>query len=1065
MSKETIMNRHTTTIPQRLARIMGLLGLMCFLGLMLAPLASAQSGPPQWTITPVSQPTNLAPGSTYSSEGDEYKLTVMNTGDGATDGSPITVTDTLPAGITPDATVATGFDYTRFINPVSCSASGQTVTCTDPDYGPLALSQAIVIMIPVDVAPDAASSVINQVTVDGGGAATATASEPTTISASPPPFAPLDLSVASSSDQAGAHPDLTTAMAFPTDSSGNPTGDVKDITVDLPAGFSGQVAGVPSCPMSVWRSGTASNCPDDTAVGMVTLTFGPRGADIGGAIGTMILPVYNLQPDPGETAKLGIVNQVGSQALITVRPGDFGLRATLINVGPSLGITSTFLTLWGVPGDPTHDSLRGKCESGYGFSTGDCPSGAASVPFITNPTSCSGSQLQAVASVDSWEDPTTQLSTSSNMGPFTGCDALQFQPSLTARPVQSTPDTPSGFEIDLSVPQNDNPDQLASAELQNATVTLPQGVVMSPSAADGLKDCTDAQVGLGNSDAPACPDGSKIGTTTVTTPALPDQLTGDIYLAGPDSGPITSPPYHIFLTMAGDGVLIKLRGTVTPDLSTGQLTTTFTDNPQLPFSDLKLDFKDGPRAPLATPSTCGTFTTTSDLQPWSSPDSGPDPTPSDSFQISGCGNPNTFAPTFTAGATNAQAGAYSPFTLTFSRTDADQGFSNLTTTLPPGLVAKLAGVPLCSDSDANAGNCPAGSQVGTVEAASGPGSHPFWLPGKAYLTGPYKGGPYGLAVEIPAIAGPFDLGVVVVRNAIHINPTTAQVSVTSDKFPTIIGGIPIQLRSVNVDLNRPDFMVNPTSCNPMSITGTLGSLGGMSSNIGNRFQVGGCASLGFSPKLTMKLTGKGRTKSGDHPNLVSVLIQRGGQANIHNVRVALPLSMALDPNNSQHVCSYAVAQAVSTGPANCPASTLVGHATAITPLLSQPLSGPVYLVQGIRYQNGVPIHTLPSLLIPLRGQIALDLRAQTSVSHGKLVTTFPIVPDAAVSKFTLKINGGKKGILVITGRGRSICGSPQVSEANLVGQNGKAQYPNVKMGTPCRASHHKEDSRRHGRHT
>jgi hypothetical protein len=290
------------------------------------------------------------------------------------------------------------------------------------------------------------------------------------------------------------------------------------------------------------------------------------------------------------------------------------------------------------------------------------------------------------------------------------------------------------------------------------------------------------------------------------------------------------------------------------------------------------------------------------------------------------------------------------------------------------VVAKLAGVPLCSDADTNARTCPTSSQAGTVEAASGPGSHPFWLAGKAFLTGPYKRGPYGLAVVVPAIAGPFDLGTVVVRQSIQIDPTDAHVIVTSDPFPTILGGIPLQLRTVHVDLDRLGFMLNSTSCSPMAITGALTSIGGMTAPVSSRFQVGGCQELGFRPKLGIALTGKGKTRSGAHPTLTATLTMPSGQANIRSAKVALPLSLALDPSNSQHVCSYDVAQAVHGGSVECPASTIVGTATAVTPLLDQPITGRVYLVQGIRFgAGGQRIHTLPSLLIPLRGQIALDL--------------------------------------------------------------------------------------------
>jgi hypothetical protein len=440
--------------------------------------------------------------------------------------------------------------------------------------------------------------------------------------------------------------------------------------------------------------------------------------------------------------------------------------------------------------------------------------------------------------------------------------------------------------------------------------------------------------------------------------------------------------------------------------------------------------------------------------------------------VLGCGDPNLFAPSFTAGVTNPQAGAYSPFTVTFSRTDQDQPFSGLTAALPPGLTAKLAGVPLCSDGDASAGTCPAASQVGTATVASGPGSEPLWIPQPgapqpaAYLTGPYKGAPYGLAVEAPAVAGPFNLGTVVVRQALYVDPTTAQVTAVSDPFPTILDGIPLQIRTVSVTVGRPGFTLNPTSCDPMSITGSLLSTGGLSAPVSSRFQVGGCQELGFSPKLAFSLTGRGQTHSGNHPTLTATLTQGPGQANIRSARVALPLSLALDVNNSQHVCNYDVAQAVHGGAVGCPSSTVVGQATAQTPLLDRPLTGPVYLVQGIRFgRNGQRIHTLPSLLIPLRGQIALDLRASSAVNGAQqLVTTFGTIPDAPVSRFTLQINGGRKGILVITGRGQTICGKSQVANAQFAAQSGSTAAPNPRLATPaCAGFHARRRARAHGR--
>jgi hypothetical protein len=781
--------------------------------------------------------------------------------------------------------------------------------------------------------------------------------------------------------------------------------------------------------------------------------------------------------------------------------GDYGLEAVVPNVTEVVSIVGSTLTLWGVPADPAHDAQRFLPVNGAGGGPpGDAngnplPAGVPETPFITLPTKCGPSALQATVTADAWvnggrlaadglpdlSDP-AWVSASVPMFPdgITGCDKLSFTPSMSLSFDTQSPDSPAGVSFDLQVPQDENPGDLATPALRNATVTLPAGLVVSPSSADGLQGCTDAQIALDSLSPASCPNASQIGTVTVHTPLLPDPLSGQVFLGTPQCSPCTNADAQDgrmlrgYIQAQGDGVIVKLPGFFATDPSSGQLTAHFDDNPPLQFSDLQVDFKGGPRAPVATPGTCGTFTTTSEFQPWSAPDSGPDATPSSPFDVLGCGSPNVFAPTFAAGVTNPQAGSYSPFAVAFSRTDADQQFFGLTATLPPGVTGKLAGVPLCSDGDANAGTCPAASRVGTATVASGPGSEPLWIPQPGnpspavYLTGPYKGAPYGLVVEAPAVAGPFNLGTVVVRQALYIDPTTAQVTAVSDPFPTILDGIPLQIRTVSVTIDRPQFTLNPTSCDPMAIAGTLTSTGGLSAPVSSRFQVGGCSSLGFSPALKIGLSGKGRTRSGDHPTLTATLTQGGGQANIRSARVALPLSLALDTNNSQHVCNYDVAQAVHGGAVGCPASTIIGQATAQTPLLDKPLSGPVYLVQGIRFgRGGQRIHTLPSLLVPLRGQVALDLRASSAVNGAQqLVTTFSTIPDAPVSKFTLTVNGGPKGILVITGRGLTICGKAQVANSSFGGQSGNTNAQNDTMGTPCAAVKHlkrKPNRRRTGR--
>ena len=550
---------------------------------------------------------------------------------------------------------------------------------------------------------------------------------------------------------------------------------------------------------------------------------------------------------------------------------------------------------------------------------------------------------------------------------------------------------------------------------------------------------------------------------SIKSPLIPDPLTGSVWIGSPTPTQM----FRLFLIATADNVTIKLTGLVNPNSSTGQLTTVFSNNPQLPFSELNLSLFGGPFAALANPETCGTFTTTSDIAPYGSPAT-PDATPSSSFNIAGC--TGAFAPTFAAGTTNPSAGAFSPFTLTFSRSDADRELSSITATLPPGLFAKIAGVPLCSNAAASAGTCGAGSRVGTATVGSGAGTHPLFLSGPVYLTGPYNGGAYGLATVIPAIAGPYNLGTVVVRQSLRIDPNDAHVTAVSDPFPTILDGVPLRIKTVNLALDRPNFIVNPTSCSASTIGATITSVGGAVAPVSSRFQVGGCRGLPFAPSLGINLSGKGQTTSGKHPTLTATLkAPTSGQANIDSAKVTLPLSIALDPKNSQVVCSVAAAAAL-----NCPAKTIVGKVTAVSPLLPDPLSGNVFLVQGIRTNaQGQQIKTLPSLLIPLSGDVQLILHAKTSVDGaGRLVSTFSGIPDAAVSNFKLTINGGSKGILVVTGRGKSICKSAQNGTGQLTAHSGTVENLDIDFGTPaCGSSkakkthgHKQAKTKKHAKH-
>ena len=855
--------------------------------------------------------------------------------------------------------------------------------------------------------------------------------------------------------QAGSHPyEATTTINFATNTNGKPIENVKDVQVNLPPGFIGNPQAVPTCTVQQLDTGA---CPSASQVGQLDLMSTQFAREL--------VPLYNMVPPPGMPAQFGAPAPFVNAFLdISIRTGattptaaasagDYGITASSSDISTDLSLFGLQVILWGVPADPSHDSQR-TCPQSSTSTT--CSAGTAPTPFLTMPTRCQG-PLTTTLQADSWLNPGSfeQASSSTqdsagNLVGITGCGQLVFNPTLSVQSDTASANSPAGVNVDVHVPQAANtPTALATPTLDTAAVTLPAGMALSPAAASGLQACSEAEFGYGNGSAAACPDGSMIGSAEIDSPLLPDPLTGGIYLAQQNSNPFNS-TFAIYLAVQADAVVIKLPGDVQANPQTGQLTATFTNNPQLPFTDLKLDFFGGPGAALDTPASCGTFTATGSFTPYSAPDSGGPATASSSFPISsGCGG--GFSPTFTAGTTDPQAGAFSPFVLSFSRAATDQTFSGLTAQLPLGMLAKVGTVPLCSDAAAGAGTCPDASQVGTVAIGAGPGPDPFFLPGKVYLTGGYKGAPFGLAVVVPAVAGPLNLGTVVVRQQLRIDPTTAQVTVVSDPFPTILDGVPLDIQRVDVNLNRSGFTVNPTSCNPMAVTGTLTSGGGLSHPVSSRFQVGGCQDIGFSPKLAIALTGKGQTRSGAHPALTATLTNRSGRANIKTARVTLPLSLALDPKNSNHVCPAAAANAVHGGAVGCPASTVVGTASAVTPLLSRPLTGKVYLVQGLRTNaKGQKVHTLPSLLVPLRGQIALDLRAQTSVSDGKLVTTFASIPDAPVSKFTLHLGGGRKGILVITGRGQSICHKAQVGAADLSAHSGTTSAGNMKLSTPCR---------------
>ncbi len=899
--------------------------------------------------------------------------------------------------------------------------------------------------------------------------------------------------------QAGSHPyALTTTFVlnqppgeglFGHVTQVRPEGDLKDTRVELPPGFFGDPSATPRCSYQefVRQYGERGpRCPNETAVGIASTFVGQAGR---AEVVPTTNPVYNLVPPTGVAAEFAYmaVNTVPVFLSVSVRTGgDYGLTVNVSDLSQAVLIEAAKVTIWGVPADPSHNLVRGECvdevlgEAGlfekprYGLregedelegpigkyeelfgandnvlvapneeseETGGCASQAPKLPLLTNPTSC-GVPRTATVSVDSWEEPgdfSGIRKRSVSMPELEGCEKLDFSPTIKVTPDGTGGSTPTGLNVDLHTPQEAtlNPAGLAEANVKNTTVTLPEGVQISPGAADGLQACSPLQIGLHTAEKPTCPEASKVGTVEVTTPLLPEALTGYAYLATQDENPFGS--LIALYVVAEDpvaGVLVKVAGQVSLDPVTGQIVTTFTETPEFPFTDFKLDFFGTARAPLSTPALCGTYTTATSFEPWSGT---PAVTPSSKFQITSgpagtpCSSPRPFQPGFEAGTTNIQAGAYSTLTMTMTRPDADQALGRLNVVFPPGISAGLQGVKLCEEPQAASGECPAGSQIGTVIASAGLGGDPYSVEdGKAYITGPYEGAPFGVDVVVPAVAGPFNLGTEVVRSKVEVDPTTAQLTVVSDAFPTILDGIPLQLQHINVTVNRPGFVFNPTSCEPMRLTGELESSEGATANVASPFQVTNCGSLSFKPEFAVSTEEKtSRTEGATlHVRLTLPAGAQGTKANVKEVKVSLPKQLPSPLKTLQKACTEKV---FAENPANCPVASRVGEAHVTTPVLEGGLKGPAYFVShgGAKY---------PELIMVLVGEdgVTVQVHGETFISKAGITTaTFATVPDVPFATFELELPKREYPALSVNG---NLCQAAAAGKllmpTEITGQNG-----------------------------
>ena len=908
--------------------------------------------------------------------------------------------------------------------------------------------------------------------------------------------------------QAGSHPfQISTAINFKlAEGSAFTDGDLRDLHIELPPGLIENPAAVQQCTLAQFHtprvspfeaSESGESCPDKSQIGVVAIHSSLNE--------TRHFGLYNLAPPPGFPSQIG-ASPYGVPITLTPHVhqegGEYGLTLDLRNFSQRFDLYGLGLTIWGTPWNITHNTLRGNClhESDPTDPWGKCSIGRPKIflpmAYLSLPPSCTG-PLVTTVSGDSWQDPgsylangepdlsdpawveATSLSHDEEGSPqgLSGCNQVAFTPETSGQLSTARAASPTGFDLNFEMRDEGlvNPKLTAPSQAKKAVVTLPEGMTINPSLAAGLGVCTPADYAaetVTSAPGEGCPNASKIGTFTVQSPLFEEPVAGSLFLAEPDNPATatagTENPFDSLLALyivakaPQRGIMVKVAGKVELNHASGQLTATFDGLPQLPYSHFNVHFREGQRSPLLSPPSCGRYSTQIDLHPWLNPETvlstgsvflvtaGPEGTACPG------GAAPPFSPGAQAGTLNSNAGSYSPFYLHLSRTDTEQEITSYSAKLAPGLLGKIAGIPYCPEADIEAAkhqsgtqetahpSCPAASEVGHTVSGYGVGPVLAYAPGGLYLAGPFHGSAFSVVAIDAATVGPFDLGTIVVRSAIKVDPHTAQVSVDSagsDPIPHILDGIPLHLRDIRVYMDRPNLTINPTSCNPFSV---ISSLTGSAAPFTNPaaataavpvgFQASNCSSLSFAPRFSLRL--RGGTRRGNHPSLRAVVVPRLGDANIAKAAVALPPTEFLAQNHIQDVCTRSRLEAE-----DCPPGSTYGHVEAVTPLLEEPMRGPVYLGSGYG-------HTLPDLVAVLNGHgIRIVLDGRIDSLHGGLRGTFEGLPDAPVSKFTMVLNGGKRGILE---NERNTCASAQIATARFIGQNNEGKATSPRIGVRCK---------------
>jgi hypothetical protein len=874
---------------------------------------------------------------------------------------------------------------------------------------------------------------------------------------------------------------------------------LRNVKVEAPPGFVGNPTATPRCTMAEFlgRSGYGSECTDSSQVGIATTDIVLFESAVGVGV-----PIYNMVPQPGQPALFAFMTgPVPTVVVPRLRESDYGFNFEVLNIDNTVPVTGNRFELWGNPSSHAHDFERGYPNISFDFGNGpepaehrcsgdptkilaviSCPSGAPEVAFLTNPMDCQHGPFEVPLEVQAWlgqHDSTTVTTTDEEGNPLgvTRCDRVPFEPSMHATPTTDNAETATGLDFELGLPDGGilNPEGLAQSDLKKTIVKLPEGVTANPSSAEGLGVCTPSDYANEQLKTPpgaGCPNASKIGTVQIETPLLSasEKVEGSLFLGQPDDPTTAQPgaenPFDSFLAIyivarvPERGVIVKMAGRVEPDPKTGQLTTTFDNLPPLPFSNFKLHFREGGRAPLVSEPSCGEHTTEATLYPYARPDEAIELT-SASLLTKGVGGGACppggvppFKPGFSAGSQNNNAGSYSPFTMRLIRNDGEQDMTKFSSILPPGVVGNLSGVAKCPEAaiavaatktgrqEQASPSCPATSEIGHISVGAGVGSVLTYVGGKIYLGGPYKGDPLSVVVITPAVAGPFDVGTVLTREALTLNPKTAEVEVdgaASDPIPHILKGIPLKVRDLRVYVDRSHFIINPTSCDPSSAKATL-----FGSNLdvfnpadddpvalATRYQAANCLNLGFKPSLSLKL--KGGTRRGGHPGLSATYKPRAGDANVKGLVVRLPRSAFLDQAHIRTICTR-----VQFAAKACPSAAQYGFIKAWTPLLEEPLEGPVYL----RSSN----HKLPDMVFDLHGLVDVEVATRIDSVKGGIRATVEEAPDAALSKVLLKMQGQKKGLII---NSKNLCASTNRANVHYEGHNGKTSDAKPELQPDC----------------